>query len=93
MGGWQAQIQGLFSGALTLGGLVIGLFFLRFWRRSKEGLFLSFCVAFWLLALNWLLVALIRGDEAQSALYTLRLTAFGVIIWGVWRKNRGGKPG
>lgn len=91
MNDWLFRLQMLFPGVLTLGCLVIGLFFLRCWRKTGDGLFLYFCGAFWLLALNWLLGAFIKADEAQSALYMVRLAAFGLIIWGVWRKNRRGR--
>jgi hypothetical protein len=83
------RLQLVFSGMLTLGGAVIGLYFLRFWRRTRDSLFLYFCLGFWLLALNWCLGAFVKADEAQSWLYAVRLAAFAVIIFGVWRKNRG----
>ena len=34
------------AGALTLGWLAIGVFFLKFWRRTGDGLFLAFAIAF-----------------------------------------------
>ena len=40
------------AGALTLGWLAIGVFFLKFWRRTGDGLFLAFAIAFALLATN-----------------------------------------
>jgi hypothetical protein len=40
------------SGAVTLGFLVAAAFFLRFWRRTHDRLFLAFAVAFMLLAMN-----------------------------------------
>jgi hypothetical protein len=88
---WDFRLRMVFTGVLTLGSLVIALFFLRFWRGNRDGLFLCFSGAFALLALNWLLAAFIRADEAQSALYTVRLAAFALIIWGVWCKNRRGR--
>ncbi|MFT3686754.1 MAG: DUF5985 family protein [Phycisphaerales bacterium] len=87
------RLQLVFAGILTLGGAVIGLYFLRFWHRARDGLFLYFCVGFWLLALNWLLGAFVRADESQSWHYVVRLAAFGVILVGIWRKNqRAGAP-
>lgn len=82
------MIQFIMAGALTMGAWVIGLFFIQFWRRSGDVLFLYFAAAFWLLSANWLLVALARRDEPQTALYAVRLLAFLLIIAGIWNKNR-----
>ena len=37
------------SGAISMGFLVISLFFLRFWKRSGDRLFIFFSLAFLLL--------------------------------------------
>ncbi|HWH22722.1 MAG TPA: DUF5985 family protein [Allosphingosinicella sp.] len=77
------------SGAVTLGFFVAGLFFLRFWRRSGDGLFGSFAAAFWLLGLNQALLVLADIPvEERSWLYLLRLTAFSLIVIAILRKNR-----
>lgn len=75
-------------GALVMACVVIALFFLRFWRRSQERLFLFFAVAFGLLSLNWLVLAAVEGDEPHSAIYLIRLAAFVVILLGIYDKNR-----
>ena len=83
------------SGAITMGYLVAGLFFLRFWARTRDGLFVAFACAFWLLALNQLLVALSGTPrEEQTWIYLLRLLAFVLIIAAIVRKNlwRGRRP-
>jgi hypothetical protein len=83
------MLYAFLSGAVTLGFALVGLFFLRFWRRTADGLFLAFSVAFWLLGLNQALLVLadIR-DEERSWLYLLRLLAFSLILLAVWQKNR-----
>ena len=75
-------------GLITMGYLIAGLFFLRFWVRTREGLFAAFSAAFWLLALNQGLVA-ISGvpREEQTWFYLLRLLAFLIIIAAVVAKN------
>ncbi len=45
------------AGMVTAGFLASGLFFARFWVRSRDSFFLAFTAAFWLLALNQMLVA------------------------------------
>ena len=76
------------AGLITMGYLVAGLFFLRFWHRTRDGLFLVFAIAFWLLAANQGLVV-IDGipQEEKSWIYLLRLAAFVLIIVAIVRKN------
>lgn len=76
------------SGLITMGYLIAGLFFLRFWSRTHDLLFGAFALAFWLLAANQGLVALSDSPrEEHSWFYLLRLTAFLVIIAAVINKN------
>lgn len=77
------------SGMITMGFAAIGLFFLKFWWKTKDGLFLSFSVAFWLFALNQGLVTLLQpGREEHGLFYLLRLGGFLVIIIAIVLKNR-----
>jgi hypothetical protein len=76
------------GGALTLGYLAAGLFFLKFWRRTRDALFLAFAAAFALLAGNQAVPVLFGvASEDQSYIYLLRLAGFALIIWAVLRKN------
>jgi hypothetical protein len=75
-------------GTVVTACLVVGLFFLRFWRKSNDRLFAVFAVAFWIMGLNWLLLAFIQQDELRTALYLLRLGAFVLILVGIIDKNR-----
>lgn len=77
------------SGAITMGFLVAGFFFLRFWKRTRDSLFLAFAAAFWLLGLGQALLAFTEIPvEERSWLYLLRLAAFSLILASIWRKNR-----
>ena len=77
------------SGAVAAGFLISGLFFLRFWRRTGDGLFISFALAFWLLGLGQALVALTDIPvEERSWIYLIRLAAFLLILLAIFRKNR-----
>jgi hypothetical protein len=83
------MVEAFLSGAVTFGFFIAGLFFLRFWRKTRDGLFVAFALAFWLLGLNQALIALTDIPvEERSPLYLLRLTAFGLIIISIWMKNR-----
>ncbi|HEX8573841.1 MAG TPA: DUF5985 family protein [Allosphingosinicella sp.] len=87
----MATLLDFLSGAITTGFVVAGFFFLRFWKRTRESLFLSFAMAFWLLGLAQALLALSSIPvEERSWLYLLRLAAFSLIIVSIWIKNRRG---
>ena len=77
------------SGAITLGFAFTGLFFLRFWKQTRDLLFLVFALAFWLLGLNQALLAFSRVPvEERTWLYLLRLAAFALILIAIGYKNR-----
>ena len=77
------------SGAITMGFLVAGFFFLRFWKRTRDSLFLAFAAAFWLLGLGQALLTFTEFPvEERSWLFLLRLAAFSLILVSIWRKNR-----
>jgi hypothetical protein len=79
------------SGAVTMGFVVAGLFFLRFWKRTRDPLFLAFALAFWLLGFTQAMLALSNIPvEERSWLYLIRLAAFSLILLSIWRKNRRG---
>jgi len=83
------MLNDFLSGAIVMGFLIAGLFFLRFWTRTRDGLFLAFALAFWLLGLmQGLLVFTDIPDEERSWLYLLRLAAFALILVSIGFKNR-----
>lgn len=77
------------SGAVALAFFVCGLFFLRFWRRTSEGLFLSFALAFLLLGTGQTVLALANiPTEDRGSVYLIRLLAFLLMLVGIYRTNR-----
>jgi 1-deoxy-D-xylulose 5-phosphate reductoisomerase len=82
------------AGAVTLGYVVAAAFFLRFWRRTHDRLFLAFGAAFLLMALNQLLATVLgAADERTVFTYLLRILGFILIIAAIIDKNlqrRGG---
>lgn len=77
-------------GAVAMASVAVGLFFLKYWRTTRDRLFLCFCVAFWLLAANWT-IPTFRADFAPHA-HVLRFLAFALIAYAVVAKNRS-QPG
>lgn len=83
------MLNDFLSGTITMGFFVAGLFFLRFWKRTHDGLFIAFALAFWLLGLGQALLSFTDIPvEERSWLYLLRLAAFSLILISIWRKNR-----
>lgn len=79
------------SGLIAMGFAVSALFFLRYWRQTRDSLFAAFAAAFALLALNQTLLAFSRVPiEERSPLYLLRLAAALLIIAAVLFKNLSG---
>ena len=76
------------SGAIVMGFLIAALFFLKLSRRTSDGLFSAFALAFALLGLSQLLLTFTAWPiEERSWLYLLRMAAFLAIIVAIWRKN------
>lgn len=77
------------SGAVVMGFAVAGLLFLSYWRRTRQSLFLTFAASFFLLAGNyiWLAVTEIPVEE-RSPLFLVRLLAFAMIIIAIIQSNR-----
>lgn len=80
--------EGLVAGGLAAGLGVVALFFLRFWTRTRDGLFLAFSAAFGLMAVNQALpIVLNIAQEERGGVYLIRLAAFLLIIVAVAGKN------
>lgn len=80
----------LIPGAIVMGYAVAGLFFLRFWRQTRDRLFLIFAFSFWLLGAQRLALVLTDDAESHTGLYLVRLFAFVLILVAIVDKNRGG---
>jgi hypothetical protein len=76
-------------GAAAAGFSIAGLCFVRFWRQSRDTLFLLFALAFWLLAVDRIVLGLVTlANEVQPYVFLLRLAAFCLILFAIYDKNR-----
>jgi hypothetical protein len=83
----------LITGAMTMGYLVAALFFLRFWKKSKDQLFLFFAIAFFLLGGQRLALGVTAERlEDDTVFYVIRLAAYVLILVAIWLKNRSSRP-
>lgn len=82
------------SGILVLGLIACGIFFFKYWLATRDRLFVCFSLAFWLLALQRiLLVALhvrlgVDVDEKAILYYSIRCAAFLLILFAIVDKGR-----
>lgn len=82
------MIEGFLLGVIATSSVTAGMFFLKFWRRTHDSLFLAFAVAFLIEGLNRtasLFVA--KPNEGSPAIYVVRLFAFLLILAAILKKN------
>jgi len=77
------------SGLLVMSYAVAALFFVRFWRDTRDRLFAWFAASFAILAVQrtGLAVASVHGS-GTTVYYVLRLVAFLLILAAIADKNR-----
>jgi hypothetical protein len=85
----MSALSSMLAGAASMLSLVAALFFLRFWRRTRDSFFLLFSIAFAIDALTRFVLGWANvPDESQPYYYLPRLVMFGLIIVAVIQKNR-----
>ena len=80
-------MRNFIGGMLVTAQFVVALFFLKFWRRSRDGLFAAFAVAFLILAVQRMLLVNYTVDSEPVWIYLLRLVAFLIILGAIIGKN------
>jgi MFS-type transporter involved in bile tolerance (Atg22 family) len=77
-------------GAIAMASMVAALFFLRFWRDTRDRFFLLFAIAFGgIEGLNRALLGLTAvSQEQEPFFYLVRLFTFGLILVAIVDKNR-----
>ncbi len=75
-------------GVLMMGFATAALFFFKFYRATRDRLFIWFSIAFILLAVNQLAFAMVDNQDEHVAVYVLRFLAFLLILAAIIDKNR-----
>ncbi|HZS03241.1 MAG TPA: DUF5985 family protein [Blastocatellia bacterium] len=79
----------LLQGGTAMAALVAGLFFLRFWRDTRDRFFLFFAVSFCIDGLLRVALGLTAiSEEAEPFFYLVRLFSFLLILAAIVDKNR-----
>jgi uncharacterized membrane protein HdeD (DUF308 family) len=82
-------LNAVLMGAVAMASFVATLFFLRFWRQTRDSLFLLFAIAFALDAVTRFVLGVSHpSDETEPLFYLGRLVTFGLIIAAIVLKNR-----
>ena len=76
------------TGAVSAASFVVALFFLRFWRATRDAFFLFFALSFALEGISRGAAAFLLLPDTNPAFYGLRVIAYGLIIIAIWQKNR-----
>ncbi|HEX4004677.1 MAG TPA: DUF5985 family protein [Acidobacteriaceae bacterium] len=85
----KAAIDAFLLGVIATSSLLSGLFFLRFWRDTRDSLFLNFALAFIIEGINRSVMMLSsHPNEASPWVYLVRTFAFLLILAGIVHKNR-----
>jgi uncharacterized membrane protein HdeD (DUF308 family) len=81
-------VPDLITGMIAMASLIIGLFFLRFWRNTKDRFFLYFALSFGIEGVHRIVTTLTFDEHEDSPLhYLVRLLAYGLILWAILEKN------
>ena len=84
------MVESFLLGVIATSSLTAGLFFLKFWKQTRDSLFLAFGLAFVIEGLNRCAVLfLAKTNEGSAYIYGVRLLAFLLILGAIVYKNYG----
>lgn len=83
------MLEGFLLGIIVACTLAAGTFFLKFWRKTRDPLFLAFGIAFLMEAVNRCFILFTdRPNEGSPWIYAIRLASYLVILIAIIHKNR-----
>ena len=86
------MIDGFLLGVISTASVTAGLFFLKFWRATRDTFFLLFAASFIIEGVNRAsLVFLDRPNEGNAWVYLVRLLSLLLILAAILKKNSGQK--
>ena len=89
----MSVVEAFLVGVIATSSLIAGAFFLKFWRKTRDSLFLAFGLAFVIEGLNrCAFLFLTKPNEGSPYIYVVRLFAFLLILAAILRKNFGRTP-
>jgi Family of unknown function (DUF5985) len=83
------MINGFLLGVIVTASLTAAAFFFKFWRQTRDLLFLGFAAAFLIEGLNRIsFLFLAAPNEGDPLVYTVRLFSYLLILAAIVNKNR-----
>jgi hypothetical protein len=80
-------LEGFLIGVIVCASAVAGLFFLRFWRSTRDVLFLAFALAFLIEGANRGRFLFVDAGEGNATIYLVRLLSYLLILAAILHKN------
>jgi uncharacterized membrane protein HdeD (DUF308 family) len=84
------MLEGFLLGIIAATSFAASLFFLKFWRKTRDSFFLLFAASFFIEGLNRVAILFIaHPNEGNPWIYLVRLFAFLLILAAIVKKNYG----
>jgi uncharacterized membrane protein HdeD (DUF308 family) len=85
----DSHLASVLMGMVAMASFVAMLFFLKFWRQTRDSFFLLFAAAFCIDAIGRLVLGVVQiSNDAEPMAYLSRLVTFGLIVLAIVQKNR-----
>jgi hypothetical protein len=82
------MIEGFLLGVIVTAALIAAGFFLKFWRQTRDPLFLGFAIAFLIEGVNRMAFLVLEDPSGGNpVLYSIRLMSYLVILGAIAFKN------
>ena len=86
----MSTVEAFLLGALSAMFLTAAVFFLRFWKQTRDRFFLTFAASFAVEGLSRVALLFVdRPSHPYAALYVIRMLASLLIVWAILQKNYG----
>jgi hypothetical protein len=83
------MIEGFLLGVIVTGSAMASAFFFKFWRQTRDTLFLGFAAAFIIEAINRsAFLFLPAPNEGNPVIYFVRLLSYLLLLAAIVNKNR-----
>jgi len=84
------MLEAFLLGVISATSITAGVFFLKFWRATRDSFFLLFAAAFIIEGLNRAAVlSLAHPNEGSTWIYLVRIFSYVLILAAILKKNYG----
>ena len=81
---FEILVRSWMNGAISMGSFVVGLYFITFWRETRQRLFVYFAGGFMVLAVHRVIFAITSEDPVwEEFSLSLRLVGYLIILAGI----------